>query len=380
MLSAEVGGFRHSEISASDIRAVIADPGRIGLVAQPIVDLRKSTVVGYELLSRFTLPNDKPSFPGRVFSSAMKGGFGPALETVVMRKALALSAQRPEGTLAFINVAPEHLSTRGVNELLEAHGDLTGLVFELTKHDVVDDVEKLARALGRLRDHGALVAIADAGAGHAQLKQLVALQPEIIKVDSELVSGVHKNEANRVLVQMLVELAVRLDAWLLAEGVETESELRVLRQLGVPFAQGFFVGRPTTPWSTLDKQTVNALKRSGRHARFELAGKAAPKPRVADALEPCWTGDGPFPMDGQLAVRLDATGKLVALRAGERTVWAQHVMVVKPQENLSDVAARAVSRSEDLRWDPLVCIDVQGKVTGVVPMQKLVTLLAQSPR
>ena len=372
MMNAEVVGFRHSEISASDIRAVIAEPGRIGLVAQPIVDLRRSTVVGYELLARFTLPSDKPSFPGRVFQAAAQSGLGPQLETIVVKKALALAAERPEGAFVSINIDPAHIAARGVVEVFDAYQDLSGVVIELTKLGVIEDLEKMRRALGRLRDKGALIAIADAGAGYAQLKQLVALQPEIVKVDRDLVSGVHKNEANRVLVQMLVELAGRLDAWLLAEGVETESELRALRQLGVPFAQGFFVGRPQAPWSTLDRSALTALKRSGRHQRFDLKAK----PRVADVLEACWTGEGVAPPEAKVAIRLDAASRPIAMRVGSRTVWAANLMFVKTEETLGDVALRASKRAEDVRWDPLVCVDLQGHVTGVVTMDKLLTTLA----
>ena len=102
------------------------------------------------------------------------------------------------------------------------------MVIELTEHERIDSYAALEPALDRLRAAGALLAIDDAGAGYAGLQHVLSLRPDIIKLDRALVEGLDRDEAKRTLVEMIGTLAGRLDAWLLAEGIETGEELDVL--------------------------------------------------------------------------------------------------------------------------------------------------------
>lgn len=355
-----------------DIRALIDDPSRIQLVAQPIVDLKRGVVAGYEALSRFQV--EPRTSPDRVFAEATRQGLGAELEATVVARALDLAAQKPENCFFTFNVDPAHLLSPELERVLEGR-DLRGLVVELTEHREVEDSKPLVRQLAALRERGAMIAVDDAGSGYSGLKQLLELRPELVKVDRELVTNVHEDAAKYALIQMLGELAGRLDAWLLAEGIETESELRVLRHLGVPLAQGYFLARPAPPWVGLNDSAKLALS-------TPLPTEAT-KATLQSVVEPCQvcSNEGAWP-DSPLCVRLSAEGRPVGMRlsgSGGAPLARKEseLLRVKVDSSLSEVARRAATRPDAVRWDPLVCVDEAGRFGGVVRMHRLVTALAE---
>lgn len=364
-------------VTADDVRAILHTPESLALVAQPIVDLARGEIVGYEVLSRFTLTNGKAGFPDKVFAAASLSGHGPELEAQVIRRAFALADKKPKNCFLTINISPHHLEEPSVLEVIDQRADLSGIVFELTEHTPISDLRATRKAVDALRRRGAMVALDDAGAGYSGLKQLLELQPQVLKIDRDLVVELHKNEAKRAMIQMLAELANRLDAWILAEGIETESELAALLQLGISLGQGYFLGRPAPPFAHLGDDSSSALVRSGRHRK--LPGTRL---LVADALEPAATcrGTDDWPPQARVAVRVDDRRHPVEMRLlgeGEPRLRKEYdLMRVKAEAAITTTTTRALTRPERVRWDPLVCVDEEGRLEGVVPMQRLVAALA----
>ena len=192
-----------------DIRGLIDDPSRIQLVAQPIVDLQRGIVTGYEVLSRFQL--EPRTSPDRVFAEANRQGLGPELEATVVARALELALHKPPNCFLTFNVDPGHLSTPELGRVL-ADRELSGVVVELTEHRVIEDLAPLVRQLSALRERGAMIAVDDAGSGYSGLRQLLELRPQLVKLDRDLVTNVHEDAAKYALIQMLGELAGRLDS------------------------------------------------------------------------------------------------------------------------------------------------------------------------
>lgn len=143
------------------------------------------------------------------------------------------------------------LSEPAVQDLLRTAGDLSGLVLELTEHLPFGDLDELSGLLAPWRAAGASVALDDAGSGYAGLQQLSVLRPEVVKLDHSLVSGVDRDPVKLALAELLGSFSGRLDAWLLAEGVERREELDVLAGLGVPLVQSFLLGRPAPDMAEL---------------------------------------------------------------------------------------------------------------------------------
>jgi hypothetical protein len=139
---------------AAALAAVLADPVKPRLVFQPIVDLRRGVVAGYEALSRFDGPAD--CGPDRWFAMADELGLGVLLEARVVAAALIARRELPANCFLSVNVSPHLLTEPALADVLLAEDDLSGIVLELTEHVAVEDVQPLVGLLQRLRAAGAL--------------------------------------------------------------------------------------------------------------------------------------------------------------------------------------------------------------------------------
>ena len=233
-------------------------------VFQPIVDLHRATIVGYEALARFEAVDGEALGPDRWFAAAADVGRSGELDALSLASALRARSGLPPNCFLTVNVDPESLLDPTVHRVLATAGPLTGLVIEITEHRPWDWA-CISPVVQRLRANGARFAVDDAGAGHSGLQQILCLRPSILKLDRSLVAGVDEDEAKVALIEMLGAFADRIDAWVLAEGVETAAEARRLVGMGVPLGQGYFFGRPGRPWSEIDGAAQRAVAESRQH-------------------------------------------------------------------------------------------------------------------
>jgi EAL domain-containing protein (putative c-di-GMP-specific phosphodiesterase class I) len=223
------------------IEHVLADGTSMGMVFQSIVDLADRSVVGVEALARFA---DEPlRSPDLWFGEAAEVGLGPELEMKAVRAAIAELDRLPSGVFLAVNVSPA-LVMSGKLDYLVDDPVCPRLVFELTEHVAVDDYGPIRQHIDPLREHGARVAVDDAGAGFSSMRHILLLQPEIIKLDNSLTHGVDHDPARRALASSLISFAKDVGASLIAEGVETAEELSTLEGLGAHWVQGYHIARP----------------------------------------------------------------------------------------------------------------------------------------
>ncbi|MEW5992521.1 MAG: EAL domain-containing protein [Chloroflexota bacterium] len=219
------------------IEAIIADRGFLP-VFQPIVELAMRTVVGYEALTRFT----DGSRPDQIFAEAHRCGLPLELEAATLGAIFEAAGALPGAAWLNINVSPELVLAGEPLAALLAGTDRP-VVLELTEHVAISDYPALRAALERLGPTVRL-AVDDAGAGFASLRHILELGPDYVKLDRAIVRRVDRDPARQALVAGLVDFATRTGATLIAEGVETEAEVRQVERLGVPLAQGYRLGRP----------------------------------------------------------------------------------------------------------------------------------------
>jgi EAL domain-containing protein (putative c-di-GMP-specific phosphodiesterase class I) len=124
-----------------------------------------------------------------------------------------------------------------------ANASARPLIVQLTEHEPIEDYPAVRTALTRLGPR-IRISVADAGAGYASLRHLVDLRPDFLKIDRRWVSGIHHDAAQQALVAGLLGFARPTGATLIAEGVDTPEDLKVLHQLGVAYGQGFLFGAP----------------------------------------------------------------------------------------------------------------------------------------
>jgi EAL domain-containing protein (putative c-di-GMP-specific phosphodiesterase class I) len=212
------------------------------VVLQPIVDLATGARVGAEALSRF--PVDWGKAPDVVFEEAHSIGRGHEVELLALQGAAA-HLDRVGGYVA-MNVSPQTLLTPGFAGLLGGL-PLDRVLLELSEHDRVEDYDALARALAPLRAAGMRLAIDDVGAGFSSLRHIVVTDPDVLKMDRSIVSGLHVDPVLSKLVESLVAFGHGCGVTVVAEGIETGEEAAALLALGVDLGQGWFLGRPGPP-------------------------------------------------------------------------------------------------------------------------------------
>ncbi len=207
-------------------------------VFQPIVRIHEYIVVGYEALTRF----DDGARPDLRFAEAAALGLGLRLELATLRAALEASHKLPEDAFVSLNVSPDMLlEHEGLLALLR--DSPRDVVLEITEHVQVDDYFMLRAAITDLGED-VQIAVDDAGAGFSSMRHILELQPQLVKLDTGLIRGIHQSTPQQALVAGMAFFGSRTACRIVAEGIETEAELECLKQLGIPLGQGYLLGRP----------------------------------------------------------------------------------------------------------------------------------------
>ena len=128
----------------------------------------------------------------------------------------------------------------------------------------MESYSPLISALEPLRRRGLRVAIDDTGAGFSSMRHVLRLRPDIIKLDRSLIAGIDDDDGQRALGAAMTVFASQIGATVVAEGVETESELAAIKQLGMAAAQGYLLGRPTVDETVWESWRVEASPATGR--------------------------------------------------------------------------------------------------------------------
>ena len=240
----------------------LLEAGGPRIVYQPQLSLSRLTVTGYEALARFP---ERP-FAGteRWFTFARLRARGFQLEAAAVRQALGHG--RPAGATLAVNLSPGILAGSGPDGRAMRWAlpeDLTGIEIELTEQaDQPGSLGRLRGTLRELRERGAQIAIDDVGVAHSGLRRVIELQPDRLKIDRHLVTGVAANPAKAALIRTIVDLAAQIGATVCAEGVETVDDLLAVAELNVDDAQGWLVGAPEPGFGEARPIAVSTAQRS----------------------------------------------------------------------------------------------------------------------
>jgi EAL domain-containing protein (putative c-di-GMP-specific phosphodiesterase class I) len=238
-IEAEMNAQRQRDLLVGRISDVIAH-NRLMTVYQPIYAIDDGRAVGVESLARF--PDCEARPPSEWFAEAVEVGLCVDLELFALRRALAGLPYLPASVYLAVNVSPALILSGELEEVIAEAPD-GRLVLEITEHEAILDYVELARALGPLRSR-ARIAIDDVGAGYSGLRHILDLKPDIMKLDMSLTREIDRDRARLALATALAEFARETGSEIIAEGVETASELQTLRRLGISMAQGYYLSRP----------------------------------------------------------------------------------------------------------------------------------------
>lgn len=251
-------------------------------VFQPIVSLRDGSIYSHEALIRGPQGTSFHA-PDALLAAAAWESLNFEFENFCVIAALdRWGALRESGRL-FVNISAEVLvqvlKNRGCDALMELISGLgvlpRMLVLEITEHERVTDMDYLAGAVQEIRAAGVSLALDDFGDGRSSLRLWSQLKPEIVKIDKYFTKDISQHADKLKTIQALQQIAAIFDTALVAEGIETDDDLRVLRDLGITYGQGYFLGRPAPlPREQIEAQALEVM-RDRRVAVFPELGRAA---------------------------------------------------------------------------------------------------------
>jgi EAL domain-containing protein (putative c-di-GMP-specific phosphodiesterase class I) len=228
-------------------REDIALPFEFKMAFQPIVDVAEGRVWGYEALVRGADGSSANSILSQVTEES-RYRFDQAARVMAIETAGRLIGSRDlRLSINFMPNAvyePAACIQKSLAAAQRAGFPHKNLMFEFTENERMTDVPHVERIIDAYRKFGFLTALDDFGAGYAGLGLLAKLQPDLIKIDMELLRDIHLSVAKRAIIAGLVNIARMLDIQVLGEGVENDAELTVLRAAGITLFQGYHFAKP----------------------------------------------------------------------------------------------------------------------------------------
>ena len=251
----------------------IMERRELSALFQPIANMQSGEIVGFEGLIRG--PSDSPLHsPLNLFKVANSAGIMTEVEHLCRRVVLERFAELALPGKLFLNVSPECL-LHPANKQGETLGFIHQLginpervIIELTESQPTYDYELLLEAVTHYREMGFQIAIDDLGEGFSSLRLWSELRPEYVKIDMHFIQGINQDPVKLQFVRSIQEIAKKSGTTVIAEGIETKSELLLIRDLGVALGQGYHLGRPQAMPATALPGSVEAQLRKNSVALY----------------------------------------------------------------------------------------------------------------
>lgn len=219
---------------------------------QPVINLETNKVSKCESLARWQKADDSFVSPFEFINLAEESGLINRIDLSMLEKsAQALILMKLQGINVglTINVSPRvfHTKDKALETWLACIRELSqqlDITVEITERLLTHDSEKALDVLNKLRDYGVKIAIDDFGTGYSSLSYLIKFQVDIIKIDRSFIDGIGKESSAETLIEIIVLMAKKLGIQVVAEGIETQTQLDFLRKNHCDYGQGYFLGRP----------------------------------------------------------------------------------------------------------------------------------------
>ena len=250
---------------------------------QPIVDLQTASLVGFEALIRWNHPQLGLIYPGSFISIAEETGLIVPMTQLIAQRACGDLCQwqdQLQNKLKLtmnINLSSKHFLSPTLLEDIKEILNKTGmppeqLKLEITETALMEDADETIRLVHRLKDLGLKLVIDDFGTGYSSLSYLQRLPIDTLKVDRSFVSRITSEpEGNRNIVEAIISLAHRLEMIVVAEGVETEEQFAILREMNCQFGQGYLFSKPLSkPKADQLIEDIIKLSKENPDANFSL--------------------------------------------------------------------------------------------------------------
>ncbi|HEY7515249.1 MAG TPA: EAL domain-containing protein, partial [Vicinamibacteria bacterium] len=222
---------------------------QINTVFQPIVNLQQPGALGFEALARGPAGTALQS-PYHLFAAASESDLVFELDRHCRRRAFQAAKEIPYPTKLFVNVFPSSMydpdfQGNALIRLLEGLGlSPDRIVLEISEEYAIENYTLFVEALQNFTQMGFSIAVDDIGAGYSGLEKIAHLNPRYLKFDMQLVRDIDQSYIKREMARALKAFADKMEAKIIAEGIEREEERQAIVDLGIDFGQGYLLGRP----------------------------------------------------------------------------------------------------------------------------------------
>jgi len=245
----------------------ILDEKYIKPLYQPIISLVDGQIYGYEALSRITDEKLGLSIQ-RIFDIADKTKKTWEIETLCREKALHNAVMMDPRKKLFLNVDPNVIHDKKfrsgftMERLKEYRLNPDNVIFEVTERVAIKDNDAFLKAIDYCKNQNFSIAIDDVGAGFSGLNTIADVKPNYIKIDMNLIRNIDKDEIKQLLCKAMVDFGKNSDIKLIAEGIETEEELKTLIKLKVDYGQGYYLGIPQETFEDISIEKVEIITKN----------------------------------------------------------------------------------------------------------------------
>lgn len=282
------GGATGQAGAAADLLDILRQR-RLAAVFQPVLGMAGGDIVGFEGLIRGPEGSELRN-PVPLFAAARENGLSAELEHLCRVVVAETFVQRQLPGKLFLNVSPDvlaHPDYRTEESLreLERIGLPPGrIVIELTENQPTHDFNLMKEALLHYRGQGFEVAIDDLGEGFASLRLWSELHPEFVKIDKHFIRNINRDPLKLQFVKGIQQISDACGTRVIAEGVETDAEFRIVRDLGISMAQGYFIARPDAEPVRIPPRQVREAMEARLIAVYPDAGVRNPRIATAEKL------------------------------------------------------------------------------------------------
>lgn len=238
----------HHFLELEELHSII-DATALEPVFQPILQLGSGEIFGYEGLIRGPVSSPLHT-PVRLFAAASRAGLLTDLEMICCRQVIRKFARLRHDRRLFLNLSPQTVlevreDSQRIAQFVRSCGlRLEQVTIELTEHNYIRDKAAFRQALVLFRSLGFRVAIDDLGEGFSSLRLWSDLHPDFVKIDMHFVQGISQDPLKFQFLKSLQQIAENCGTAVIAEGVESIEDFRLLRDLGIAFVQGFLISPP----------------------------------------------------------------------------------------------------------------------------------------
>lgn len=240
------GAENHAEMSEPEHMTELMRRGNdFFALKQPIINLADQSLVGYEFLSR--LKNSGIHMPDEFFRIAMESNMLTLVDHHCFRSCISAAAALPPKIHRHINLFPATIIDLAVEELVEklaVNCPAKSYCLEISEQQLLGEPSHLIGPVEELKRYGISIAVDDVGFGNTCLESLILLEPDVIKLDKKYIRGIAQDIHVERSLRRTLKVAEDLNAEVIAEGIENQEDLEKLKELGVKYGQGFYLGRP----------------------------------------------------------------------------------------------------------------------------------------